>query len=129
MYAAITNLKLLPGNTENAAELFASLVMPGYAEGVSRGAWVFTNAEDNRAMAVVLYETREAAEAREEKKAFEQAIEANCIMLAEPPRRDVFFVAMGTMAGAPAPARICEPSLPPLSGDIMSLLAEVSRAL
>ncbi|MDQ3930486.1 MAG: hypothetical protein M3328_15250 [Chloroflexota bacterium] len=123
MFAAITLLKLLPGRAEGAAELFGSLVMPAYAERSARGAWIFTHPEDNRAMVIVMYDTREAAEAREEKDAVEAVMEAHCDTLAEPPRREVFYVAMGTMSGPPPPA------LAPLSGDILSLLAEVSSSL
>src|SRR5438477_8549419 len=117
MYAAITLLKFLPGDATRSAELFGSLVMPAYAERVARGAWIFSRPEDNGAIVIVLYDTREEAEAEEEKKAVEETLAAHCTMLAEPHRREVYHVAMGTVAGAP---------LSPLSGDILSLLAEVS---
>src|SRR5438309_7293754 len=87
MYAAITTVNFLPGKAEAGSELFGSLVMPAYAEHVARGAWIFTHPEDNRAIAIVLYDSREAAEAGEEKEAVEQVMQAHCNMLAEPPRR------------------------------------------
>ncbi len=123
MYAAITQLKFLPGKAEAAADLFGSLVMPAYAEGVARGAWIFTHAEDDCAIVIVLYDNREVAEAEGEKKAVEQVMQAHCNLLAEPLRRKVYYVAMGTVSGSPGP------SLPALSGDILSLLDEVSRSL
>jgi hypothetical protein len=125
MYAAITLLKFLPGKAEDSADLFGDIIMPAYTEHVSRGAWIFTRPEDDRAVVIVLYESREAADAGGEKKAVEQMMQAHGDLLAQPPHRDVYKVAMGTVTGAPATSS----DLAPLSGDILSLLAEVSRSL
>ena len=129
MYAAITSLKFHPGKAEAAVELFGSLVMPAYAQHVARGAWIFTRPEDNRAIAIVLYNTKEAAEAGVEKQAVMEVMNAHGDLLAEPPRREVFHVAMGTVSGAPDPASPSSDGLPPLGNDILSLLADVSRSL
>ena len=127
MYAAITLLKFAPGETsgqgEAAGEIFASLVMPAYAEQVARGAWIFTRPDEGRAIVIVLYESLEAAEVGEEKRALEEVMEAHGSVLAEPPRREVYCVAMGTVTGSPSSA------LAPLSGDILSLIEDVSRSL
>jgi hypothetical protein len=122
MYAAITLLKFLPGAGEDALDLMGSLVMPAYVERIARGTWIFRQPEDGRAMVIVLYDTREAAEAGVEQKAVEEAMANHDNMLSEPPHRDVYEVAMGTLSHAPD-------QLQPLSGDILSLLAEVSRSL
>lgn len=128
MYAAITHLTFQPGRTEEASELFGSMVMPAYAEGVARGAWIFTHAEDNRAIVIVLYSTREEAEVAKEQEAMDEVLKAKGDLLSESPRREVFFVAMGASAATHANEPSCS-SLQPLSGDILSLLAEVSRSL
>lgn len=124
MYAAITTLKFQPGSAEDASELLSSLVMPAYAERMARGAWIFTRPEECSAIVIVMYDCKETAEAGLEKAAVDEVL--TCDMLAQPLRREVFHVAMGTMSSAPPAAA---PSLAPLSGDILSLLAEVSRAL
>lgn len=120
MYAAITTLRFAPGKAEAASEMFGSLVMPAYAERAARGAWIFTRPEDSSAIVIVLYETRSEAEAADEQEAFAQVMASDCGILAEPPRREVYYVTMGTTSKAPSQ---------PLSSDILSLLAEVSRAL
>ena len=125
MYAAITLLKFLPGKAQEGADLFGDLVMPAYAEHVSRGSWVFSRPENNRAVVIVLYDSRQAADAGGEKRAVEQLMQTHGELFAEPPSRDIYHVLMGAVSNTPTE----EPCLAPLSGDILSLLEEVSRSL
>src|SRR5262245_54700490 len=125
MYAAITLLKFLPGMAERGADLYGDVVMPAYAEHVSRGAWIFAHPENDSAIVVVLYDSRKAADAGGEKKAVEQLTEDHGDVLAEPPRREVYNVIMGAVSGSTSQ----EPGVTALSDDILSLLEQVSRSL
>jgi hypothetical protein len=120
MYAAITQLRVLPGMFEEAQELFGSLVMPAYAERAARGAWIFSRAEEGAAIVVVLYETQQDAECGAEARLLDEMAERWAHALAEPPSRKVWQVTLAATTGAP----LCK-----LSGDILQLLSQVTRAL
>ena len=120
MHAVLTKLKVVPGHLEGAQELAGSLIMPAYVENGARGAFVLASCDRTELVVLVLYRTRSEAETVESSEQV-RAIRCNwdtCLL--EPPVAQHLDVLLGTTSTAPTQE---------LSSDIMSVLAELTRAL
>lgn len=120
MHAVLTRLKAAPGKFDEVKAIAADLIMPAYVEDAARGAYILERCGGAELVTIVLYGTYAEAEAIEAGEAMGRLRDGWQSLLAEAPCVEMFEVLVGTTASAPGR---------PLSGDILALLSDLSRAL
>jgi hypothetical protein len=120
MHAVLTRLKAAPGKLDEVKAMAADLIMPAYVENTARGAYILESCGGAELIPIVLYATYAEAEAIELGETIGKLRGGWQPLLAEAPCVEMFEVLVGTTASAPGR---------PLSGDILTLLSDLSRAL
>jgi hypothetical protein len=120
MHAVLTRLTAVPGRFDEVKALAADLVMPAYVEHAARGAYILASCERAEVLVLVLYATQTEAESIESGQALRALREDYRHLLSCAPTTEAFQLLVGTTGSAPGP---------PLNGDILSFLAEISRTL
>lgn len=120
MHAVLTRLLAAPGRFDEVKALAADLVMPAYVEHSARGAYIFAGSQRAEVLVLVLYATQAEADSTESGEALPGLRENYRHLLTCSPIIEAFEVLASTMGSAPGP---------PLSGDVLSFLSEISRSL
>ncbi len=120
MHVVLTRLTAAQGRFDEVKALAADLIMPAYVDNVARGAYILADCDRSAVMVIVLYASRAEADCIESGEALRSLRDNSRHLLACGPIIESFEVLAGTTAGAPGP---------PLNGDILSFLSEVSRSL
>lgn len=120
MHAVLTRLKAESGKIDQVKALAADLIMPSYVENAARGAYILASCDQDELLVLVLYTTRAEAEAIEGGEAMRSLRDNWQSLLSCPPTTESFEVLVGTTKSAPRP---------PLSGDTLAFLSDLSRSL
>jgi hypothetical protein len=120
MHAVLTRLKAAPGKLNEVKALAANLITPAYVEHAARGAYILASCDCDELLVLVLYATRAEADDIESSEAIRSLRGCWQDLLVGPPTSEAFDVLVATTGSAPGP---------PLSGDILTLLADLTRAL
>ena len=120
MHAVLTRLKSVPGEIEQVKALAANLIMPAYVENAARGAFILGSRHCDEVLVLVLYATQAEAEMVECGEAMRSLRDNWQLVLAAPPTSEAFEVLAATTASAPGP---------PLSGDVLAFLSDLTRSL
>ncbi len=120
MHAVLTRLTSAPGKFGEVKSLAANLIMPAYVEKAACGAYILANSECDEVLVLVLYASRAEADAIEGGETMRSLRDKWQLLLSRPPTTESFEVLVGTTGSAPGP---------PLGGDILSFLSDVTRSL